>query len=218
MTIDIIEQEASIVVVGAFNPTIFNPDWLLRHELISDDAMGDVNIEIIHRDVSRFSLGWLSIEVVFNRFTARTNDPSYFLPLQDLVVSLFSILNQIPVKQLGMNRTFELSLPDQETWHKLGDTLAPKDIWKKFLPERVGLMSLKVTSPRDDNLTGNLNVTIEPSKLADIQNGIHFSTNSHVELDPDDNASIKNVLFEYWESTLDQSSDMSNAIIEEATF
>ena len=114
MAFDIKKNEASIVVVGSFNPTIFSPDWLLRHGLISQAEMDDVNLEIIHRDVAKFSCGWLSIEVVFNRFTARTNDHSYFLPLKDLVVSVFSILNQTPVEQMGMNRAFDIALPESQ--------------------------------------------------------------------------------------------------------
>lgn len=214
MALDIKKQEASIVIIGSFNPTIFNPDWLLRHELISHIEMDDVDVEIIHRDVAKFSLSWLSIEVVHNRFTARTNDESYFLPLKDLVISIFSILNQTPIVQMGMNRGFDFSLQDENSWHKLGDTLAPKEIWNKLLPKRVGLFSLKVKSPRADELNGNINVSVEPSKLQDIQFGVHFGFNSHVEIS--DSVTVEDVLTKNWEDVLQQAKKISEALIEEA--
>jgi hypothetical protein len=215
MVLDIKRNEASIVVVGSFNPTIFNPDWLLRHELISQVEIDDVNVEIIHRDIAKFSLSWLSIEVVSNRFTARTNDQSYFLPLKDLVVSIFSILNQTPVVQMGMNRAFDVALQDEATWHKVGDTLAPKTIWNKVLPERVGLTSLKVKSPRADGLEGSINASVETSRLQDIKYGVHFGVNSHVEIN--DDVTIEYVLTKYWEESLHSSEKMCESIIEEAT-
>lgn len=214
MTFEIKKQEANIVIIGSFNPTIFNPDWFLRHGLISQVEMEGANVEIIHRDIAKFTLNWLEIEVLSNRFVARTNDQSYFLPLKDLVVSVFSILDQTPIKQMGMNRSFDLSLQDEKTWHKFGDTLAPKDIWSKLLPERVGLLSLKVKSPRADALEGNINVTVESSR-ADIKNGIHFALNSHVEIAGE--VTIEDVLTKYWEETLNRSEQMCETIVSEAT-
>jgi len=214
MAFDVKKQEASLVVIGSFNPTIFNPDWLLRHELISQVEMDDVDIEIIHRDVAKFSLSWLSIEVVHNRFSARTNDQSYFLPLRDLVVSIFSILNQTPVVQIGMNMTFDFSFQDEALWHKIGDTLAPKDIWEKVLPKRVGLTSLKVKSPRVDDLEGNINIAVETLRSEDIKFGIRFSVNNHIEID--DDKTIEDLLMNHWEESLQQADKLSEMIIEEA--
>lgn len=213
MAVDIKREEANIVIVGSLNPMIFNPDWLIRHDLLPKVVMDEAKIEIIHRDIAKFSMDWLNIEVFQNRFVARTNDASYFLPLRDLVVSIFSILNETPAKQLGMNMNFDLSLPDEESWHKLGDVLAPKEIWNKVLPERVGLLFLKVESPRDDDLPGNINVTFGPSPIKEIKNGVHFNINNHIELG--DDLSIQSVL-EKWEFSLEEAKKISQTIIEEA--
>ena len=61
-------QEASIVLVGSFNPAIFHPEWLLRHELIPEDDIKAAKVEIVHQNISKFSLSWFNIEILNNRF------------------------------------------------------------------------------------------------------------------------------------------------------
>lgn len=207
-------QEASIVVVGSFNPTIFNPDWLYRHDLISQADIEGANVELIHRDISKFSTSWFAIDVLQDRFLARTNDESCFLLLRDLIVSIFSILNQTPVKQMGMNINFDLSFRDEGLWHKLGDTLAPKDIWNKSLPSRVGLITLTVKCPRTDQFKGNLRISIESIRHEDIKFGIRFGTNSHVELNNE--VTVEHVLLTSWEDSLAHAKQTKDAVIQEA--
>ena len=91
------------MLVDSFNPAIFHPEWLVRHELVpADDVQGDT-VEIVHQDISKFSFDWLDVDVLRHKFIARTNDPSKFYPLRDLLISIFKILDHTPLKQLGMN-------------------------------------------------------------------------------------------------------------------
>jgi hypothetical protein len=71
-------ESASIVLVGSFNPAIFHPEWLLRHSLISEDDNKGAKVEIVHSQLSKFSLEWLFIDVMNEKLIARTNDSSYF--------------------------------------------------------------------------------------------------------------------------------------------
>ena len=214
MSVDMVTQEASVVVVGSFNPMIFNPDWFIRHGLMSPSDMDENQIEIIHREISKFSMGWLSVEIVNNRFLARTNDASSFLPLRDLVVSIFSILSETPVTGLGMNKIFNFSFRDEDIWHKLGDVLAPKGIWHTVLPERVGLSSLKVESPRKDDLNGKIHVTVESFRSDEIKNGVRLNVNNHIDLAEELN--IQTILQENWEPSLNLADDISQKIIKGA--
>lgn len=173
-------QEASIVFVGSFNPAIFHPEWLLRHDLIPEDDKKAANVEIVHRDISKFNLEWFSVEIVSNRFVIRTNDPAKYMPLKDLMVSIFKILNHTPITQLGMNLSLTYKIDTEENWHKIGDTLAPKPIWENSLPKRVGMVSLKVQSPRTDSLNGYINVVVN-SVRSDFY-GVNLTINNHVEL------------------------------------
>ncbi len=203
-------QEASIVLVGSFNPLIFHPEWFLRNEIVSEVDMEGVQTEIVHPEIARFSFSWLSVEIVNNRFIARANDPSQFSILRDFVISTFAILEHTPVKQLGMNLAIKYAVGNEDDWHKIGDTLAPKLIWEKSLPSRVGLRSLRVHSPRTDDLDGDIKVTIESRENF----GVNVDINSHVEIAPD--IIMSEILSEYWDDSIHQAITIANTTINEA--
>ncbi len=83
----IVSKEASGVLVGSFNPAIFHPEWLVRHELVPADDIQGASVEIVHQDISKFSFEWLGVDVLRHKFIARTNDPSKFDPLRDLLIT-----------------------------------------------------------------------------------------------------------------------------------
>ena len=150
--------------MGSFNPAIFHPEWLSKYELISDDDLKAADIEIVHRDLTQFSLSWLRVNAWRNKFVARTNDPSQYAPLKDLMISIFKILEHTPANQMGMNIELIYKIDTEESWHKIGNNLVPKKYWEGPLPKGVGLTSLTVSSPRPDDLKGLIKVSIGPSK------------------------------------------------------
>jgi len=173
-------QEASIVIVGSFNPAIFHPEWFVRHDLVPADDLKGVKVEIIHPDLSKFSFTWMSIDVLREKFISRTNDPARFNALKDLVISTFYILEHTVLNQLGLNLKIEYEIDDEENWHKIGDVLAPKEIWQDSLPDRIGLKRLLIESPRPDNLDGYIRVSIGPS-ISTIHS-VKLEVNNHFEL------------------------------------
>lgn len=208
---EFVDQEASIVLVGNFNPKIFHPQWFARHEVVPEVDLEGADVEIIHPEIAKFTFPWVSIEVLQNRFIARTKDVAHYSPLRDLVISTFSLLAHSPVRQLGMNLTMLYTAKDEDAWHKIGDTLAPKKtVWEKSLPERVGLLSMRVQSPRTDKLPGKITVSVEPRP----EYGVSISFNSHVDLGEDD--SLHDILSEYWETTIDQGKKICETTIREA--
>jgi len=214
---NIIYKEASAVLVGSFNPAIFHPEWLARHNLIPSDDLKGQKVEIVHQDISKFSLEWLGIDVLRNKFIARTNDSSKFVPLRDLVISIFKILDHTPVKQLGMNLIVDYEITNQDDWHKIGDVLAPKDIWAKCLPERIGLKSLTVQSPRKDELEGYIQVSIGPTKLNKFQ--VRMNINNHVELElkkKEIKLNPSDVVAENWDLAIDLAEKIAEKTIKEA--
>ena len=199
-------EDASIVLVGSFNPAIFHPEWLLRHQLITQDDVKGAKIEIVHNDLSKFSLEWLGVDVLRNKFIVRTNDPSQFSPMRDLMISVFGILEHMPITQLGMNSRRTYKIDKEEHWHKVGDVLAPKMVWEESLPKRVGLTSLTVRSPRPDSLEGHVNVSISSFRSSFF--GVNFDVNNHVELganqeDGEKKYDVSMILAEHWDSSLD---------------
>ena len=211
----LIFEEASIVLVGSFNPAIFHPEWLLRNGLISDDDMKEQNVEIVHKDLTRFSLAWLAIQIQHDKFVARTNDPSQFIPLKDLMASIFDILEHTPISQLGMNYLANYILSNKDDWHKVGHTLAPKEIWNATLNKPVGMTSLSVQCPRDDDYCGNINVTIGPLKSKEF--GINININNHIESSEEDELlNPSSILMKHWENAISHAKGISETTIKKA--
>jgi len=214
---DIINKEASAVLVGSFNPAIFHPEWLARHNLIPVDDLEGAKVEIVHQDISKFFLDWLGIDVLRNKFIARTNDPSKFDPLRDLVISIFKILDHTPVKQLGMNLIIDYEIFTEDNWHKIGDVLAPKNIWAKSLPERIGLKTLTVHSPRKDDFEGFIQVSIGPTESNKFQ--VRINVNNHIELDLKEKEIKLNpseLVAEKWDHAIGFAKEISDRTIKEA--
>ena len=207
---EFIDQEASIVLVGSFNPTIFHPEWFAHHEVVPAEDLEGANIEIIHPEIAKFTFPWASFEILQNRFIGRTRDVAQYNPLRDLVISTFSLLEHSPVKQMGMNLAMTYTAADEETWHKIGDTLAPKTIWEQSLPQRIGLLSMRVQSLRTDELPGKITVSVESRP----EYGVNISVNSHVDFNED--VSLHHVLSEYWETSIEQSKGICQTTIYEA--
>ena len=172
-------EEASIVFVGSLNPAIFHPEWLRRHELITQDDLEGADIEIVHRDLSKFSLKWLKMDVTRDKITVRSNDPAQYGPLKDLMISVFGILEHTPINMIGMNLKLSYKIDSEEIWHKIGDNLAPKPYWKD-LPQRVGLISMTIQCPRPDDQKGNIRINVGSVKSDYV--GVDFNINNHVEL------------------------------------
>lgn len=194
-------EAASIVLVGSFNPAIFHPEWLLRNGLISKDDHKGANVEIVHSQLSKFSLAWLLIDVLHEKFVARTDDASYFNAIRDLMCSILKILEHMPISQMGMNIDLSYKINDEALWHKIGDNLVPKGYWKA-LPERVGMKAVYVDSPRPDDLKGHIQVKV--AQISSEYFGVHFDVNNHVELE---GYNAIDILSKNWERVISFSKD-----------
>lgn len=162
-TVKTIEDLVSIVLVGNFNPAIFHPAWLAAKELIRESEATAANIEIIHPEVAQFRAGWLHLVVTTNKFVASTSDPAHHLPLRDLVVGVFELLDQTPTHRLGLNRTVHVDLGNEQAWHALGHLLAPKEPWADIL-EQPGMRAVLMEGVRKDARPGRTFFRVEPSQ------------------------------------------------------
>jgi hypothetical protein len=156
------EDLASIVLVGNFNPAIFQPAWLAAKGLIRESEASAAVIEVIHAEIAQYRAGWLHISVTRDRFSASTSDPACQAPLRDLVVGTFQLLEQTPVVRLGLNRSMHVDLVDDQTWHALGHLVAPKEPWAGIL-EKPGMRALLMEGPRTDGVPGRKFFRVEPS-------------------------------------------------------
>jgi hypothetical protein len=60
----------NLVLVGDFNPTIFQPRWFSSEGILTDEEAGAANVQVIHPDVTVFDLEWMQITVQRDRLNA----------------------------------------------------------------------------------------------------------------------------------------------------
>ena len=197
----------SIVLIGSFNPAIFNPLWFKVHDLIKPDEADSAKLEITHPEVSSFSTDWLKLQVLHKRFAAATTDPSHFPSLKDLVRGTFSLLEHTPVSKMGLNRLMHFRMSSTKEWHEFGDLVAPKEHWKVIM-NKPGLISLRMEDPRTEGHKGYVRVKIEPS--ARIQPGVFVEVNNHYESESENGLEVMmGVLESSWSNVLSSSEEIA---------
>ncbi len=140
-------EGASIVLVGATNPAIFNPDWFLRHNLISEPDFKSAATELITPQLTILKIAGMKIVVQPERFQIETQSEDMLAPSRDLVLGAFGILNETPIASMGLNRHENYRMDSEDEWHKVGHVLAPKDKWKGLLDDP-GTLSVQIQGKR----------------------------------------------------------------------
>jgi len=205
----------SIVMLGSFNPKIFQPAWFAANELIRKLEAEEADTEIIHNDISIFRIGdWLRVEVTRDRFHASTEQEAYFEVLVDFVLGTFSLLSHTPAGILGINTSMHYRIKNEKLWHKIGDKLAPKEPWNSLMRDP-GMTRVEMQDIRVDGPKGYLRVRVEPSTR--ITPGILINTNDHYEVDDPKNATgcseLMEILNTNWKSSIYGVEDIAKTII-----
>jgi hypothetical protein len=185
MTRHVLEvNSASIVLMGSFNPAIFQPEWFVRQNLLPAEEGEKAEVKVITPQVSEFRTERFIIQVTLDRFAALTKPDANPAPLRDLVAGTFFTLEHTPLKALGLNRDMHFALPSEDAWNQVGDKLVPKDVWKQKLQGHVGMQSLVVQAgvPGFSDETQKevrLSVRVDPS--IPVKFGVYFQVNEHHE-------------------------------------
>ena len=165
---------ASIVMIGSFNPAIFQPLWLGSQGLIRPEEAENAKITTIQAELADFSTEWFQLQALHNRFQLVSADPRQFAPLRDLAGAVFAILPHTPVTALGVTRTFHFKMPSVDSWHGIGHLLAPKDSWNPIM-EGPGLRSMLMQGRRKQAGGGLLHIRVEPS--VKVEHGLYVEVN-----------------------------------------
>jgi hypothetical protein len=169
----------NIVVLGALNPQIFQPEWFARQGLIRIGEAEKATIEFINSDISAFSLGWVRVEITRDRASFASNQAQHYELLRDLVASTFKLLRHTPITRFGINWFCHFRMPNIETWHKIGHKLAPKEPWMDIV-KQPGMIDVTMQAQRPDDYTGNINITVQPSMS--VQPGVYIIVNDDFDL------------------------------------
>jgi hypothetical protein len=168
----------NIVLLGNFNPVIFQPLWFAKHGLISDREAERAEIEIIRPELTSFKTGTFTLSVTLDRFQVDTTNASAAEPLRDLVIGTFKILQETPVTQMGINRHQHFKMSSFEDWHTVGHKLAPKKLWNELIDDP-GMRSLSIQGIWKSSLSKYVIFTLQPS--GNVQPGLYVGMNVHYE-------------------------------------
>ncbi len=204
---------SSIILVGSFNPTIFQPEWFARQGLLPQQQVDAAEVKVIVPEISHFETEQYVLQVTQNRFVAVSKPSVDPAPLRDLVAGAFYILEHTPVTAMGLNRQMHFALPSEEAWNRVGDRLAPKEPWNDILEGRPGMLSLLITSAKTEPPGSRYNVTVQPS--GQVQFGVYFETNDHYEGPKDESLEkLMKILTDKWEEVSTHASDVANHILD----
>lgn len=207
-------ETLSSVFLGNFNPTIVQPYWLASKGLIRELEAEEATVEVIHPQIVRYSLGWVSIEVTQNRFELKTSKSPYFEVLRDLAISIFKILNETPLKGLGINHIYHYAVPDDKTYYDIGNKLVPLSNWDFLNDPR--LLQLEILEDqRNDDFKGKYRVKIYPSdqKLS-TKYGITLGINDHFDSKSENSGAnfFVTLLSEQWQESFKRANEVKSKL------
>jgi hypothetical protein len=204
-------EEISVVLVGSLNPAIFHPEWFVRQDLLSRGEADRAETVVISPQVANVRFPDFGLQVLPSRLSVRTSDVSKAPRIHDLVIGILTKLSHTPVTAAGINQLLQIPTNGESDWHKIGDTLAPKDlIWRKLYDQRPGLLNISIQFPRKEPFPGYANITVQPS--ASIPNGVTVSSN--IEFQTVDQVGSAPQVVEFIQSEWDSAIKEANRVAE----
>jgi hypothetical protein len=197
-------EGAAIIMIGSFNPAIFQPRWMGTQQLIRSEEADSAKITTIQAELTDFSTEWFQLQVLQNRFHLMSADPRHYAPLRDLAAGVFAILPHTPVTVLAVARHFHFEMPSIDSWHAVGHLLAPKEPWHEIM-EAAGLRSILMQGRRKQVHGGTLHIKVEPSTK--VEHGLYVEVNEEFkaphDVGPDGARWVPDRLAEHWDHILD---------------
>jgi hypothetical protein len=207
-----------VILRGSFNPSIFQPAWFAREELIPNAEADAASISIIHPQISSFETESFHIQVTPDTFEVVARGRAFSELTRDLAEGTFKILHHTPVTSLGINTFLHFQAASERAWNNFGHLLAPKEFWDPLI-QRPGMQSLTVRGVRPDDLLGYIDIRVEPS-IQVRPHGIFVHVNDHVQVrDPQALGSAEfliQVLHSHWGDALESAERAIRAIQERA--
>jgi hypothetical protein len=202
----------SIVLLGDFNPRIFQPAWFSAQRLIREGEYETADIKVVHSEITDFLLEWCHLTVTRDRFVVQSShEPDE--AVRDLVLGTFKILIHTPISKMGINTEAHYRVQSEPSWHRFGHTLAPKEIWNEVL-DAPGMRSITIEEgKRRDGRKGYIRVTVEPS--VPVPPGVYFRVNDHYEAEAKEGggcSEILTILEEAWTSSRERCGDIIRSL------
>lgn len=169
----------AVVALGGFNPAIFHPSWLAANELIRDEEADEAKVEHVTPLVSVFEAGFFRFQIIPERLSVETDNPSGFLPLKDLCIATFEILEHTPIRAFGLNSHQHFKMDSADDWHRIGHYFTPKTTWERLL-DTPGMERIAIQGTKADCSAKRITIRLEPSTKC--ENGVYMTINQHYDL------------------------------------
>jgi hypothetical protein len=222
--------DSTIVAIGAFNPAIFSPDWLAHNNLIGKvDAESSTERDslVVARQVAVIETDWFVLQVLEDRLTLASKGAVTPM-IKDLAVGIMSIIPQTPILALGMNFSGHYKFSTLDEYHKIGDVLAPKNIFSTIFPDRsIGLsnLTIKIQNCKRDEIPkvgDEVNIIVQQSTKIRGGSGIVFTYNVHKDITHKDDESTTSAEYAArlvdteWDASRERSVEIFNDLIQAA--
>jgi hypothetical protein len=208
-------RHMNIVLVGTFNPAIFQPEWFRANELLPDSEVdyatstklppGSQQRLFVSGDGTVVAFESVRLDVIADRWTLSTERPDWFADLGGLATSIFELLKHTPVSTFGVNLA--------EHWPKERATgAAIEERWLPLAPlarvigERVRLGATVHATWGDYRVT----LALEPSVR--LQDGVYVFQNYEWSLRKGANE-FAAVLGRDWTKLLSRTKEVTEAIL-----
>ena len=152
-----------VVVLGSFNPAIFHPEWFLSQKLIDEQDAKAATVSVVSHEFTNVLLCGVKLFCLPDRFSLGCSNISQAARIQDLFGQVFRLLPHTPITACGINPYAHFSVGTIDYWHKIGHTLAPKDLVWDGLVKQPGMQNLTIKALREGEFSGEFNITVEPS-------------------------------------------------------
>lgn len=153
----------SLVLIGSFNPQIFQPAWLASEKLVGKTEAEEAHIKVIHPDISDFDIKNINVQVTRGQFVASTSQDGFFEILKDLVVGTFSVLGHTPASAIGINQSMHIELPSRLSWNDYTAAVTNATYWREKLGEATMEDVTYRRNRSNSTYAGYQRITLQPS-------------------------------------------------------
>lgn len=160
----LLNSKTTIVIAGQFHPGVFTPDWFESHQIVSKEDCENSKINFIDSSTIHIDFGWFSWFSDPQRAMIELNTDGYDNQMLDLTRSILTMFAYTKVSAIGINFKFFINMNSEEDWHKIGHTLAPKDVWKSSFGNKDLHYGMKETALQVEDYYGEnsiLNMSVK---------------------------------------------------------
>lgn len=189
-------KQVSVVLIGDFNPAMFQPEWFSKNEIISveDAHIAEDNSDhplLVTSQLTIFRTSLLDVKIEQKKFSVScTKEP--YLTVKDFITKTFESLSGVTIRAYGFNYSAHYDVGGREKQNFIGDVLAPKEQWKSLFGDDLanidmnsGMSSIRMVKVKADG-DGQITVVVEPSNFE--KSGVFMTCNDHTNVDKINNS------------------------------